>query len=227
MYLTCLNSALYVAIYPTRLIRVLEELLVTCTENLSFTTPLTSYYPFVLVQDLHLYKLPSNWSPSAPFIVQSIWFCIGSPLLSNRFVPGSFWRVFLLRLFGCNILNKCRIKPGFRVKYPWKLSIGFACWLGEDVWIDNVSDVYLSDRVCISQGAYLCTGNHNYKLPTFDLISAPIHVGSDVWIGAKAVVAPGVSLSDNCVVCLSSVVLSDIPPFSIAQGNPARVVGTR
>lgn len=178
-------------------------------------------------QDLKNYVLPSDWSPGAPFLVQFLWFCLASPLLSLRFVPGSYWRICLLHLFGAQISLDCRVKPGLRVKYPWKLTVGSSCWLGEDVWIDNISPVQISDRVCISQGAYLCTGNHNFRLPTFDLLSAPIFIGSDVWIGAYAVIGPGMKVHDSSVVCLSSVVLSDVSPASVVRGNPARVVSIR
>jgi putative colanic acid biosynthesis acetyltransferase WcaF len=178
-------------------------------------------------QDLKNYNLPSDWSPGASFLVQCFWFCLGSPLLSLRCLPGSYWRIWLLRLFGTKISLDCRIKPGFRVKYPWKLIVGRSCWLGEDVWIDNISPVQISNRVCISQGAYLCTGNHNFRSQTFDLLTAPIFLGTDVWIGAHSVIAPGIIVHDYSVVCLSSVVLSDIPPSSIVRGNPASVVGIR
>jgi putative colanic acid biosynthesis acetyltransferase WcaF len=57
--------------------------------------------------------------------------------------------------------------------------------------LDNLAPNTLGDRVCISQGAYLCTGNHDFRSPGFDLRLGPIAIGSDTWIAARAVLTPG------------------------------------
>ena len=178
------------------------------------------------MQRLDQYRVPRSWDPGHPFLC-CIWFLFGSPLLSNRFLPGSFWRIYLLRIFGSKIRPKCRIKPGLRVKFPWRLRIGYACWLGEDVWIDNLADVELGDRVCISQGAYLCTGNHDFRSLGFDLLLGPIFIESDVWIAAFSILSPGTHVCCSAVVALGSVVSGRIPPAAIVRGNPAVLVGQR
>ena len=63
------------------------------------------------------------------------------------------------------------IKPRVRIKYPWFLQIGDNSWIGEDVWIDNLDSVIIKENVCISQGAMLMSGSHNYKSEKFDLIT--------------------------------------------------------
>ena len=138
-------------------------------------------------------------------LLRSLWFGLGSPLLSARWLPGSAWRVMLLRAFGAQIGSGCRLKPGLRVKFPWRLQVGQACWLAEDAWLDNLAPISLGDRVCLSQGAYLCTGNHNFRSPGFDLRLGPITIGPDAWIAARAVLASGADV----------------------RGNPAVVVGER
>lgn len=178
------------------------------------------------MQRLDEYRVPSSWDPGHP-VLCSIWFLLGSPLLSNRFLPGSYWRILLLRFFGSKISPKCRIKPGLRIKYPWRLRVGYACWLGENVWIDNVADVQLGDRVCISQGAYLCTGNHDFCSPGFDLLLGPIIIESDVWIAAGSILSPGTKVCSGAVVALGSVVSGKVPPAAIVRGNPAVLVGHR
>ena len=69
------------------------------------------------------------------------------------------------------------VKPGVRVKYPWRLRVGDHAWLGEDCWIDNLADVQIGAHACISQAAYLCTGNHDWADPAFALILGPITIG--------------------------------------------------
>ena len=179
------------------------------------------------VQCLESYALPAEFSPGRSRWLQLLWFCWGSPLLANRWLPGSRWRCWLLRLFGARIGNGCRLKPGLRVKYPWRLAVGPHCWLGEAVWIDNIAPVRLGRRVCLSQGVYLCTGNHDSRPPTFELRASPITVASEAWVAASAVLAPGSRIGRGAVVALAAVVRGPVAPGLIVSGNPARPVGCR
>lgn len=180
-----------------------------------------------MLQDLAAYRTPPDWHPGASKWLQTLWFCLGAPLLAARWLPGSAWRVALLRLFGARISSGCRLKPGLRVKFPWRLQVGHHCWLAEDAWIDNLATVILGDRVCLSQGVYLCTGNHDFRSPGFDLILGPISIGSDAWIAARAVLAPGTRVGNGAVVALASVVSGEVPAGAIVRGHPAVVVGQR
>ena len=102
-----------------------------------------------------------------------------------------------MRLFGAKIGSNVTIKPGVNVKYPWKLKVGNNCWIGENVWIDNLDEVTLADNVCISQGAFLLCGNHNFKSSSFDLMLGPITIESGAWLGAKSIVCPGVTVASH------------------------------
>ena len=178
-------------------------------------------------QQLHRYRPPSDWQPGAPWLVLTLWFCLGAPLLAARWLPGSPWRVALLRAFGARLGPGCRLKPGLRVKFPWRLQVGAACWLAEDAWLDNLAPITLGDCVCISQGAYLCTGNHDFRAPGFDLLLGPITVGSGAWIAARAVLAPGTRVGAGAVVALGAVVSGIVPEGAIVRGNPAVMVAQR
>ncbi len=180
-----------------------------------------------MIQRLDLYRTPPDWHPGASLLVRYFWFCFGAPLLSARWLPGSAWRVVLLRMFGARIGVGCRLKPGLRVKFPWRLQVGHACWLAEDAWIDNLALITIGDRVCLSQGVYLCTGNHNFRSHGFDLLLGEIRIGSDAWIAARSVLAPGTAIGDGAVVGLGAVVSGEIPSGVIVRGNPAGVVGNR
>lgn len=178
-------------------------------------------------QRLDRYSLPADYHPGAGPIPQTLWFCLGSPLLAARWLPGSSWRVALLKAFGARIGRRCRIKPGLRVKYPWRLGVGDGSWLGEDVWIDNLAAVTIGAQVCLSQGVYLCTGNHDYRSSGFDLIAQPIGIGDGAWIGAMARLAPGVNIGRDAVVAMASVVVDDVEPATVAGGHPARWIRQR
>jgi putative colanic acid biosynthesis acetyltransferase WcaF len=119
------------------------------------------------------------------------------------------------------------IKPSVNIKYPWFLSIGDYCWIGENVWIDNLTHVSIGNNVCISQGAMLLTGNHDFTKTTFDLIVKPIVIEDGVWIGAKSVVCPGVYCESHAVLSVQSVATKRLNAYAIFRGNPAQSVKSR
>lgn len=160
-------------------------------------------------------------------LLQALWFFLGLPLLRSALLPSSGIRRALLRLFGAEIGTGVVIKPGVRVKYPWLLSVGADSWLGEDCWIDNLAFVRIGRNACLSQGTYLCTGNHDWTDPAFGLIVKPIAIGDAAWVGARSVVAPGVSLGEGAILTAGSVAVHDIPAWEIHAGNPARLVRYR
>jgi putative colanic acid biosynthesis acetyltransferase WcaF len=87
--------------------------------------------------------------------------------------------------------------------------------------------VKIGNHVCISQGAMLLTGNHDFTKTTFDLIVKPIVLEEGVWIGAKAVVCPGVTCFSHSVLSVNSVATKNLITHKIYQGNPAIIVKDR
>ena len=151
---------------------------------------------------------------------QLLWYFTDVFFFRTKVIPFSSVLVLLLRAFGAKIGRDVRIKPGIQVKYPWKLEIGNSCWLA-DCCLENLDWIRMGENCCISQQAMLITGNHNYKKSTFDLIIAPIILEDGVWIGAKAVVGPGIRLHSHSVLSLGSVAISNLTAYSIYQGHPA------
>lgn len=168
-----------------------------------------------------------NYTEGRSIFVRTAWFLAGLPLLRCALIPSSAVRRAVLRLFGAEIGEGAVIKPGVRVKFPWKLRTGKHCWIGEDCWIDNLAPVTLGDNVCLSQGTYLCTGNHDWADPAFGLITKPIRIESGAWIAARASLAPGVVIGACAVVGFGAVVTRSIPPYQICGGNPARLLQQR
>ncbi len=150
-----------------------------------------------------------------------------SALFVASWVPGSRHRRLILQLFGAKVGSRVAIKPGVRVKFPWKLTIGSDTWIGENVWIDNLDRVDIGDNCCLSQGAYLCTGSHDWCSPAFDLITKPIKVANCAWVAARATLAPGTVVGEGAVVAMGSMASGALEPWSIYQGNPAKIVKDR
>ena len=161
------------------------------------------------------------YHPGRSFFVRSMWLFLGLPLLRSGWLPSSSFRVALLRLFGATIGNRVVIHSGVQIKYPWHLTLGDDCWIGERCWIDNLTAVTLGRSVCLSQGAYLCTGNHNWSDPAFGLRIAPIHLHDGAWAGAMCLLAPGTVLEEGAIAAAGSVVSGTIPRYQIFVGNPA------
>jgi putative colanic acid biosynthesis acetyltransferase WcaF len=168
-----------------------------------------------------------SYTPGAPYWKQLLWYFIGSPLVQSYWLPMSALKVWLLRCFGAEIGQGVRIKPGVRVKFPWRLAIGDYVWLGEDAWIDNLALVTIESHVCISQGVYLCTGNHDWSHPHFELKTAGIHLEESSWIAARAVIGPGVTVGKGAVLVLGGVTGRSLDPMTIYSGNPAQPLKAR
>jgi putative colanic acid biosynthesis acetyltransferase WcaF len=151
----------------------------------------------------------------------------GLPILRSQLLPSSAIRRFLLRCFGAKIERGVVLKPGIRIKYPWRLSIGAHTWIGEDVWIDNLVEVAVGANVCISQGAYLFTGNHDWADQAFGLVVRPVVVEDGAWIGARAIICPGVTIGKCGIAAVGSVITRSVPAFEIYAGNPAQFVKRR
>ena len=133
----------------------------------------------------------------------------------------------VLRAFGAKVGRGVVIKPRVTITFPWKLMVGDHVWLGEECWLLNLAPIVIESHVCISQRSFLCTGNHNYKSPAFDLIVKPIHVEAGAWIGAGAFVSPGVTVGNHAVLAAGSIATKNLEPFGIYQGNPAVLIKQR
>jgi len=162
-----------------------------------------------------------GYDPGAGRFKRSLWYVVNAVLFHSWLFPGSSLKCRLLRLFGAKVGRGVRIKPRVNIKYPWYLAIGDNVWIGEGVWIDNLTWVRLGSNVCLSQDAYLLTGNHDYKDPAFGLILGEIVIEEGAWIGAQAVVCPGVRIGRCVVLTVASVMQSDAAEYGIYRGNPA------
>jgi putative colanic acid biosynthesis acetyltransferase WcaF len=158
---------------------------------------------------------------------QITWYITNALFFVCPLNPSSGLKKILLRLFGAKIGKAVVCKPGINIKYPWKLEIGDHSWIGEKVWIDNLAHVTIGKNVCLSQGAMLLTGNHDYTSETFDLQVKEIILEDGVWIGAQAVVCPGITCFTHAVLSVKSVAVKNLEAFKIYQGNPAVFVKDR
>ena len=149
------------------------------------------------------------------------WYAVSLLFFQTSFPWTSGIKRGWLRIFGAEIGRGVVIKPAVRIKYPWFLKVGDHAWIGEKVWIDNLAEVRIGAHSCVSQGAMLLTGNHDYTAKSFDLRTQTIYLSEGVWIGAKAVVCPGVNCGSHAVLTVGAVATADLEPYGIYNGVPA------
>ena len=155
------------------------------------------------------------------------WYLVNYFIFYSRIPFPSGFKVSLLRLFGAKVGVGVVIKPKVRIKNAWRLIIGNYCWLGEEVWIDNIENVVIGNNVCLSQGAVLFTGNHDYTKTNFPPKYDKITLEDGVWICGKAVVCPGVICKSHSILTVNSVATGNLEAMKIYSGNPAVVVRER
>lgn len=170
---------------------------------------------------------PKGYDKGAGLFKQVLWYVVNALLVRSSLNPFVFIKVILLRMFGAQVGKGVIIKNEVRIKAPWNLKIGDNCWIGENVWIDNLDNVFIGNDVCISQGAMLLTGNHDYTLSDMPYRNAPILIRDGAWVGAQTTVCPGVTIYRYAILTVGSVATKDLEESGIYQGNPAVKIRTR
>lgn len=141
--------------------------------------------------------------------------------------PFHFWRSFLLRLFGAKVGRGVHVYPGVKIWAPWNIEFGDECGVGGGATLYSQGKIILGKRSIVSQGAYLCTGSHDYTKSGHPLITAAIVIGDFAWIAAEAFVHPGVEIGEGVVVGARSVVVKSLPEWMVCAGNPCKPLKKR
>lgn len=152
-------------------------------------------------QPIELSKFDNaDFDRGASRVTELLWMIAKWLFFRGHFPLPSALRRFLLRSFGASVGEGLVIRSGVNITYPWRLTIGDHCWIGEDVTILSLAQVTIGNHCCISQRAFLCTGSHDFSKETFDLITEPIKIGSHSWVAANAFVGPGCEIPRNTLV---------------------------
>ncbi|MDG1143827.1 MAG: acyltransferase [Burkholderiales bacterium] len=118
-----------------------------------------------------------------------------------------------------------RLRMPLVVYQPESISLGSFIDLGEFVILRGGGGVTIGNRVLIAAGVAILSEGHPVDLPRWRQVrSSAVCIGNDVWIGANAVILPGVSLGDGVVVAAGAVVSRDVAPYTVVAGIPAREI---
>ena len=137
-------------------------------------------------------------------------------------------REALLKEMFADIGEGCYIEPPLHANWAGKhVHFGDNVYANFNLTLVDDTDIYVGDKVMFGPNVTVATAGHpidpelRYQAMQYNI---PVHIGENVWIGANAVVLPGVTIGDNSVIGAGSVVTKDIPPNVIAVGNPCRVL---
>ena len=160
-------------------------------------------------------------------IARLLWHVVWNALY--RFSPNIIhgWRRFILRCFGAQISAGAHPYPSAKIWAPWNLTMDEHSCLADEVDCYCVAPIRIGSYATVSQYSYLCAASHDHRNPAMPLIVAPIVIESRVWVAADVFVGPGVKIGEGSVVGARSTVLSDVEPWSIVVGSPAKRIGKR
>lgn len=132
------------------------------------------------------------------------------------------------RLLGqCRKAGHVRLRMPVVIYDPQHLEFGDQVDVGEFTHIRANGGLRIGSRVLIAANVTITTREHPVDLPRWSVTKdAPIVIEDDVWIGASAVVLPGVTIGKGAVIAAGAVVTSDVDPFTVVAGVPARPIKT-
>lgn len=166
-------------------------------------------------------RFKSPW-PLSHKIKQITWEITWALLCSWTPKPFNKWRIVVLKVFGAKIYGKPFVHQRARIQIPWNIILHNKACIGDRTNIYSLGLVIINEYATIAQEAYICTGTHAFNMPEKNLITKPVIIGKNAFIGARAFILPGISVGDNVIIGACSVVTKNINDNLIVKGNPCR-----
>lgn len=142
-------------------------------------------------------------------------------------LPSNRVRRLLWRCLGARIGKQTSIHRNCRFYRPSQVRVGAHCVILRDVLLDGRRNLTIDQNVNISEGVMIFSLHHDMSSPEFAPKGGPVTIGDHVFVGARAIILPGVTIGRGAVVAAGAVVTKDVAPLSIVGGVPARELGTR
>lgn len=143
----------------------------------------------------------------------------------------ALFRVFLTSLREAVIQKRYQLRwhaqratlcPGVKVLSPARLQLGQDILVSHRSWLQGAGGIRIGNRVMLGPDVRILTSNHD--LATRKTVTAPVVLEDDVWIGAGAILLPGVTIGRGAVVAAGAVVTKDVPEQALVGGVPARQI---
>lgn len=133
----------------------------------------------------------------------------------------------IIRQVFAQVGENCYIEPPFHANWGCHMHVGKNFYANFNLTVVDDTDIFIGDSVMIAPNVVIATGAHPICPELRERVyqyNLPVHIGNRVWIGAGAIVLPGVTIGDDTVIGAGSVVTKDIPSGVVAVGNPCRVL---
>ncbi len=160
----------------------------------------------------------------ARFIWNLVWAIFARPLPRSI---GNSWKLYLLRIFGAQVHSTSVVYSTARIYMPWNLEMAEYACLSPEVDCYNVAKISIGAHSTVSQKSYLCAASHDISDPKHPLITAPIVIEDQVWIGASTFIGMGVVVGQGAVVGATASVYKNVEPWTVVGGNPAKFIKNR
>lgn len=134
---------------------------------------------------------------------------------------------FYRKVMGFKIGKNCAIFMHTTFGCAKGFTIGNDSIINSKCLIDQRGTIIIGKKVAISHEVNILTADHEFDSPNFEGRERPVVIEDYVWIGARAIILPGITLGEGSVVAAGSVVTKDVPPYSVVAGVPAKIVNTR
>lgn len=167
--------------------------------------------------------------PRHEVVLRWLWLLVQATLFRWSPRPLHGFRARLLRLFGADIPAPGRVVvfPTARITFPWRLTLAPRAMVGPHVTLYNLARIQLGFGANLSQHCHLCAGTHDFTRWDMPLVTRPITIAANAWLGADVFVGPGVTVGELCVVGARSVVVKDLPARTVCAGSPCRPLKPR
>lgn len=142
-------------------------------------------------------------------------------------VPSHIVRRGLYRAVGMKIASNSVIYMGAEIRHPKGIEIGEGCVVGHGAIIDGRRGVRIGRNVNFSTGVWIWTVQHDFRSPTFQDVGGMVTIHDHAWISCRAVILPGVTIGEGAVVAAGAVVTSDVAPYVVVGGIPAKKICDR
>lgn len=136
-------------------------------------------------------------------------------------------RELLSNLVGYEVDEFTKVAPPFHCDLGFNIILGKNVLINYDCVLQDCCTITIGDNSLIGPGVKIVTASHPYeaeKRRDWSVTCSPITIGEDVWIGAGAVILPGVTVGARSIIGAGSVVTKDVPPDAIVAGNPAKII---
>jgi len=145
--------------------------------------------------------------------------------INNKYHTPKQVRKLLSKLTASKIDENCILLPPFYTEFGKNIKIGKAVFINACCRFQDNGGISIGDNTMIGQGVTIVTLNHDLNPKTrINANPKQVKIGKNVWIGASSTILPGVSIGNNAIIGAGSVVTKNIPPNTVAVGNPAKVI---